>query len=179
MFQYKALAVPDFMSREAPSNYIAGLGRGAVGFTTRSDIGPIDDAPEDQQQGKPGQFADPEDETALFRNSTYEADDEEADRIWDQVEAKMDERRKKRREEAERKQEEEYRRLKPKVQAQFSDLKRGLEEVTTDEWANLPEVGDLTRKRGKKSRSGEERYSAVPDHIVLSAMGSGKFIFTL
>ncbi|CAM9445514.1 unnamed protein product, partial [Laminaria digitata] len=24
----------------APSNYVAGLGRGAVGFTTRSDIGP-------------------------------------------------------------------------------------------------------------------------------------------
>lgn len=26
--------------REAPLNYVAGLGRGAQGFTTRSDIGP-------------------------------------------------------------------------------------------------------------------------------------------
>ena len=25
---------------DAPSNYVAGLGRGATGFTTRSDIGP-------------------------------------------------------------------------------------------------------------------------------------------
>jgi pre-mRNA-processing factor 6 len=47
-YQFKTLAVPDFMTREAPSNYIAGLGRGATGFTTRSDIGPIADAPDDQ-----------------------------------------------------------------------------------------------------------------------------------
>ena len=46
----------------------------------------------------------------------YEADDEEADRIWDLVEAKMDEKRKTRREEALKKQEEEYYKHKPKVQ---------------------------------------------------------------
>ena len=27
-----------------PTNYVAGLGRGAVGFTTRSDIGPAREA---------------------------------------------------------------------------------------------------------------------------------------
>jgi pre-mRNA-processing factor 6 len=31
---------PDFNSLKAPSNYVPGLGRGATGFTTRSDIGP-------------------------------------------------------------------------------------------------------------------------------------------
>jgi hypothetical protein len=41
----------------------------------------------------------------------------------------------------------------------------------------LPEVGDLVRKRGKKQkRDGEDRYSAVPDSVVLSAMGAGKFL---
>jgi pre-mRNA-processing factor 6 len=29
-----------FLQRDAPVNYIAGRGRGATGFTTRSDIGP-------------------------------------------------------------------------------------------------------------------------------------------
>ncbi|PKK77813.1 hypothetical protein RhiirC2_36960 [Rhizophagus irregularis] len=37
----------DFMNKEAPPNYVAGLGRGATGFTTRSDIGPAREGPAD------------------------------------------------------------------------------------------------------------------------------------
>lgn len=33
-------SVKDFVGKPAPPNYVAGLGRGATGFTTRSDIGP-------------------------------------------------------------------------------------------------------------------------------------------
>jgi pre-mRNA-processing factor 6 len=36
---------PTFGDRAAPSGYVAGLGRGATGFTTRSDIGPGAPAP--------------------------------------------------------------------------------------------------------------------------------------
>lgn len=36
----KMFGVKDFMGKPAPPNYVAGLGRGATGFTTRSDIGP-------------------------------------------------------------------------------------------------------------------------------------------
>lgn len=32
--------IKDFIGKPAPPNYVAGLGRGATGFTTRSDIGP-------------------------------------------------------------------------------------------------------------------------------------------
>jgi hypothetical protein len=35
-----------FNSMPAPANYVPGLGRGATGFTTRSDIGPARMAPE-------------------------------------------------------------------------------------------------------------------------------------
>lgn len=31
---------PQTFKVAAPSNYVAGVGRGAMGFTTRSDIGP-------------------------------------------------------------------------------------------------------------------------------------------
>jgi len=31
---------PSFLSQAPPPGYVAGLGRGATGFTTRSDIGP-------------------------------------------------------------------------------------------------------------------------------------------
>ncbi len=29
----------DFMGQNAPTGYVAGLGRGATGFTTRADVG--------------------------------------------------------------------------------------------------------------------------------------------
>lgn len=38
--------VVSFNSMPIPANYVPGLGRGATGFTTRSDIGPARMAPE-------------------------------------------------------------------------------------------------------------------------------------
>lgn len=37
---------PDFNALQQPANYVPGLGRGATGFTTRSDIGPARIGPE-------------------------------------------------------------------------------------------------------------------------------------
>lgn len=34
-----------FLKMQAPPSYVAGLGRGASGFTTRSDIGPAREGP--------------------------------------------------------------------------------------------------------------------------------------
>lgn len=42
-------------------------------------------------------FQDPDNETGLFAGMVYEADDEEADNIYEAVDAKMDERRRARR----------------------------------------------------------------------------------
>lgn len=42
-------------------------------------------------------FQDPDNETGLFNTAPYEADDEEADQIYDAIDAKLDERRKARR----------------------------------------------------------------------------------
>jgi hypothetical protein len=39
----------DFLSQPAPENYVAGLGRGATGFTTRSDLGPAREGPSEEQ----------------------------------------------------------------------------------------------------------------------------------
>lgn len=39
----------DFLSQQAPDNYVAGLGRGATGFTTRSDLGPAREGPTPEQ----------------------------------------------------------------------------------------------------------------------------------
>ncbi|KAJ3127705.1 hypothetical protein HK098_005941 [Nowakowskiella sp. JEL0407] len=199
LYQYKAQIYPDFMSRQPPPNYVAGLGRGATGFTTRSDIGPArenvdfntdkslipggpDGAPppgfDPDASGKRAggdnddepQNEDPDNETGLFSSLPYEADDEEADRIYEEVDRKMDERRKARREQREREEIQKYRKERPKIQEQFSDLKRALSSVTEDEWANLPEVGDLVRKKTKRNSTNDrvkERFVAVPDSVVL------------
>jgi pre-mRNA-processing factor 6 len=116
----------DFLSQQAPENYVAGLGRGATGFTTRSDLGPAREGPSEDQikealakraaqlgnapptaygVGKKkaedeeveDQFRDAENEEGLFATGNYDRDDDEADRIYQSVDERMDKRRRARR----------------------------------------------------------------------------------
>ena len=118
----------DFLTQQAPENYVAGLGRGATGFTTRSDLGPARDGPSEEQikealakraaqlgnapptayglgkkKGEDDagvdeeQFRDAENEEGLFATGNYDRDDDEADRIYQTVDERMDRRRKARR----------------------------------------------------------------------------------
>ena len=116
----------DFLSMPAPENYVAGLGRGATGFTTRSDLGPAREGPSEDQikealakraaqlgaapptaYGAPEKkdepdedderFQDPENETGLFSGGNFDADDDAADRIYQDVDERMEKRRKARR----------------------------------------------------------------------------------
>lgn len=187
---------------EAPENYVAGLGRGATGFTTRSDLGPAREGPSEEQMkemlakraaaiGQPApsaygvtekkdddeddRYQDPEDDTGLFSSGAWDRDDDEAEAIWNQVDEKMDRRRKARREEREKKEREDYEAKNPKIQQQFADLKRALGSVTEEAWANLPEVGDMTgkTKRAREARQ-NNRFYAVPDSVIASSAASGQ-----
>jgi pre-mRNA-processing factor 6 len=113
----------DFLNQPAPENYVAGLGRGATGFTTRSDLGPAREGPSEQhlqealakrarELGAPvptaygasdkkeeddndeERFQDPDNEVGLFANGFYDKEDDEADRIYQAVDEKMERRRK-------------------------------------------------------------------------------------
>jgi pre-mRNA-processing factor 6 len=115
----------DFLSQPAPENYVAGLGRGATGFTTRSDLGPAREGPseeamkealakraaqlnaptpsaygvteKDQQEAAEAdaeRFADPDNETGLFSHGLFDKEDDEADRIYQDVDDRMAKRRK-------------------------------------------------------------------------------------
>ncbi|WFC99214.1 U4/U6 x U5 tri-snRNP complex subunit Prp1 [Malassezia yamatoensis] len=173
-----------FLSQAAPAGYVAGLGRGASGFTTRSDIGPAREGPSaeaiaaarakrgEEEEDEDERFQDPEEEHGLFASAVYERDDEEADRIWESVDRQMDERRRKQREARERAELEDERRKTPKIQAQFADLKRNLTSVSAEEWAALPEPGNLTAKRRKAAASRESRDNrtyALPDSVLVGA----------
>ncbi|KAF9584475.1 hypothetical protein BGW38_006345, partial [Lunasporangiospora selenospora] len=179
-------ATKDFMGKAAPAGYIAGLGRGATGFTTRSDIGPAREGPTEadiarlQEQAKrkaaedgdddDERYQDPDNETGLFNTAPYEADDEEADQIYDSIDAKLDERRKARREAREKEMQEKLNKERPKIQDQFADLKRGLNAVTVEEWENLPEVGNIAGKNRKKATL-RERLAPAPDSLIPRAQG--------
>eukprot|EP00005_Dracoamoeba_jomungandri_P004683 CAMPEP_0174258100 /NCGR_PEP_ID=MMETSP0439-20130205/7161_1 /TAXON_ID=0 /ORGANISM="Stereomyxa ramosa, Strain Chinc5" /LENGTH=930 /DNA_ID=CAMNT_0015341477 /DNA_START=56 /DNA_END=2848 /DNA_ORIENTATION=- len=187
-----------FRETPAPLNYVAGLGRGAIGFTTRSDIGPariVADMPEPGQapegyvpgagRGAPSAAQVPDGDKkdysesnydeltgyghSLFNSSDpYDADDQEADQIWEKIDDRMDTKRKARREAMIESDLERYRRERPKIQDQFSDLKKKLGEVSDEQWANLPEIGDRTRKQ---KRTRPDTYTPLPDSLVLDAKG--------
>jgi pre-mRNA-processing factor 6 len=184
----------DFLSQQAPENYVAGLGRGATGFTTRSDLGPAREGPSEDQikealakraaqlglapeskkddDDDDDRYQDPDNEVGLFAGGVYDKDDEEADRIWREVDEKMDRRRKTQREAREIAEQEEYERKNPKIQQQFADLKRALSTISDDEWAALPEVGDLTGKNRRSKQALRQRFYAVPDSVLAAARDS-------
>ncbi|KAK3989274.1 hypothetical protein QBC44DRAFT_327877 [Cladorrhinum sp. PSN332] len=186
----------DFLSQAPPENYVAGLGRGATGFTTRSDLGPAREGPSEDQikaavakrtaqlglgdskdddNDDAARYQDPDNEVGLFAGGIYDKDDEEADRIWQEVDEKMASRRKKQREAREQAEREEYERKNPKIQQQFAGLKRALESVTDEEWANLPEAKDFTGRAKRARQARMERFYAVPDSVLASASSQGQF----
>ncbi|CAI7676377.1 unnamed protein product [Penicillium palitans] len=122
-----ASARQDFTQQVAPENYVAGLGRGATGFTTRSDLGPAREGPtpeqiqaalakraqllgaaaptaygattrekggkEEDKEEEDERFQDPDNEVGLFAYGQFDQEDDEADRIYQEVDEKMDKRR--------------------------------------------------------------------------------------
>lgn len=240
----------DFLSQQAPENYVAGLGRGATGFTTRSDLGPAREGPtpeqiqaaltkraallgaaaptaygdksrekggkEDKAEEEDERFQDPDNEVGLFAYGQFDQEDDEADRIYQEVDEKMDRRRKIRRlvispapallshkttcssgqfpvvwidyrlesfatyrEAREQQEREDYERKNPKIQQQFADLKRSLAAVSEEDWANLPEVGDLTGKNRRAKQNLRQRFYAVPDSVIAGARDSAQFDTTI
>jgi len=228
----------NFLEQEAPANYVAGLGRGATGFTTRSDIGPAREGPSEEaikaalarraeQQGlapptaygadkkkdddddNDPRFQDPENEVGLFAGGAYDEDDDEADRIYQSVDEKMEKRRKTQRylhhltccimreqcvyhfcrllenrlptiaastrELREKAERDEYEAKNPKIQQQFADLKRALSTVTDDEWASLPEVGDLTGRNRRARQAMRQKFYPTPDSVLAGAAGGSEF----
>lgn len=196
---------------EPPPGYIPGLGRGAPGFTTRSDIGPAREAmaaaaaaamaatassSDDGPSRKIARRANDDDEEeeylnesnydefagyggSLFNKDPYEEDDEEADRIYEEIDKHLDERGKALREAKTRQELERYRQERPKIQQQFSDLKAGLKQVSELEWMNIPDVGDARNRKQRVAR--QDKFTPVPDsllaHQARIASGGEKFVY--
>lgn len=179
-----------FLGIPAPLGYVAGVGRGATGFTTRSDIGPARDAndvsddrhaPPAAKRKKPEEEDDDEDlndsnydefsgySGSLFSKDPYDKDDAEADAIYESIDKRMDEKRKEYREKRLKEDLERYRQERPKIQQQFSDLKRELKSVSEEEWSAIPEVGDARNRKQRNPRA--EKFTPLPDSVLSRNLG--------
>ncbi|GAX76424.1 hypothetical protein CEUSTIGMA_g3869.t1 [Chlamydomonas eustigma] len=170
----------DWNNVPVPQGYIPGLGRGASGFTTRSDIGPARAAVKlDDDKGEGANAEDDNkfdefmgnDAGALAATGQYDEDDKEADEIWEAVDNFMDERRRERREKRLKDEIEKYRVENPKITEQFADLKRKLAEVSSEEWESIPDIGDYTIKKQPKMVS----YAPAPDSLLQKAAAEKEF----
>lgn len=83
------------------------------------------------------------------------------------------------REARERQERDDYERNNPKIQQQFADLKRSLATVTDEDWASIPEVGDLTGKNRRTKQNLRQRFYAVPDSVIAGARESTEFDTTI
>lgn len=99
----------------------------------------------------------------------YDKDDAEADAIYEAIDKRMDEKRKEYREKRLKEDLERYRQERPKIQQQFSDLKRDLIAVSEDEWANIPEVGDARNRKQRNPRA--EKFTPLPDSVLSRNLG--------
>lgn len=154
--------MPDlsFLDQEAPPGYVAGLGRGATGFVTSAETGPSvflsnfglevdEENPENPELG-------------LF-SAQKSAENEDADKIYEEVEARVQSRHK--------------RKAVPETKvtespdATKNQLKLKLNEVSLSEWLDLPDAGDLTRKNKRQRilEQQQQRVYATPDVLIAQA----------
>ena len=139
-----------------PKDYVPGLGRGAAGFTTRSDVGPAAAAAETGSGSRSAvnnrqRSQQPDDPTSNNTNSNsndplgqYDHEDDEADAIWDAIDARMQSKKRKQQGVLENDDTTDAQQFatRAKIRADFRELKDHLASVTEDEWAAIPDVGD-------------------------------------
>lgn len=165
---------PYFLTQAPPPGYQPGIGRGATGFTTRSDLGMGDDVggkgrgkeadmDVDEEGGGKDSETQLDENDRLFATGDYDAEDQQADLVYSSFEDYMDSRRKRQREEREEQELAESRAKRPKLQSQFADAKRALATVSEQEWASLPVSGDSRRK------AKFERFTPAPDSLLEQA----------
>lgn len=162
------------LDQEPPPGYVAGIGRGATGFTTGADTGPVKfdtefDDDDDNLEREEGLQADDENGLLGSRKLQNDEEDDEADRIYAEIDRKLSQKSGTSTKLVEVDKVEEETDI---IREQFADLKRELSTVKQSEWENLPEVADFTRrnKRLRLMEQQQQRTYATPDSIIA---GSG------
>lgn len=174
-----------FLDEEPPPGYVAGIGRGATGFSTQADLGSSSHISDGRttRLAKDGRFEDSNEDDSEIKytksddESEIEREDDEADAIFGGIEEKLKKRRKKRKitgpKETKTNQELETKEITPfeamkTIGSKFEKDKQVLESVSEDQWMNLPESGDFTRKnkRRREELQAQQRFYRNSDTII-------------
>ena len=152
---------------QAPVGYIAGAGRGAstYGGDTNPNSGPIGFHAGENDSGGGG---DPSMEGgSLFsgKNDQFDDDDDEADRIYDAIDERMNSKRRKQNTTSNNKATNNSSDGSA-IGEQFRELKQKLASVTEDEWAAIPDVGDYGLRHKQKRR--EDVFTPLTDSLLES-----------
>ena len=166
-----------------PPGYIPGLGRGAVGFCTRLDVGParnIDAANNNfqivKEQNENEQKDNKDytnfnkfygDDENLFGTTAVDEEDKEADEQYTFFDNYMDERRKAKKEKLEMDKLKKLRGKKPTIRQTFSELRNDLKRLNPVDWENIPEVKDFSTKKQKI-----KRYTPNTDIEIMSGVSN-------
>ncbi|CAG0916495.1 unnamed protein product [Notodromas monacha] len=163
-----------FIGMPAPLGYVAGVGRGDDRHAPPPKKKKNDEEEEEEEDLNDANY----DEFAGYGGSLcskdpYDKDDEEADRIYFEIDKRMDEKRKDYREKKLREELEKYRQERPKIQQMFSDIKRDMAEISQDDWLSIPDVGDARNRKQRNPRA--EKFTPLPDSVLARnvAMASG------
>lgn len=133
---------PAFLDQEPPPGYIAGVGRGATGFSTRG---------QKQAARIPKRYLNEE-----AKSKDLQSDDEDED-VFAAIDEKLKNRRKKKKGNDT-----------SDSKVKFEDLKQKLGTISENQWLDLPEAVDITRKN-KRDRLEEQfhrRTYAAPDTLL-------------
>ena len=149
-----------------PKGYIPGIGRGATGFSTRSDVGPAAAGNVPQSSGSRAAQARLQRLAEPAEEPQYTAEDDEADQIWDAIEERLRNKRKANSiattvgDNPQR----------SKIGADFAELKDQLSSVTEDQWASIPDVGDHSLKHKQQHRQAET-FTPLTDSLLSDMSG--------
>ncbi|TID28363.1 hypothetical protein CANINC_002541 [Pichia inconspicua] len=174
-----------FLDQEPPPGYIAGIGRGVTGFSTRSFNQPS----HNHEDTTNVQDID----TSLTSSRFTKEDDQdlEADKIYEDIEAYLkDKRHKKRKGETKTishddnkvvAEEESVSQSIAKISEQFQDVKQELASISPEQWENLPESGDFTRrnKRLRQELQSQQRFYRNSDMIAVDLKNSDNIELSL
>ncbi|GIX62893.1 pre-mRNA-processing factor 6, putative [Babesia caballi] len=148
-FGYAAAATLDPFGKPPPG-YVPGRGRGATSFAGGISRDDVADSLDRSAAG--GEDTVNLENERLFHDAEYDEEDQEADLIYEAIDARMDERRRSRRETKIKDEVTRQRAEKPTIQQQLAPLKRDLESLTMEEWESIPAIGDYSLKRKQQNK---------------------------
>ena len=150
---------------QAPQGYIAGAGRGASSYGGSGDATPIEGP-----VGGVGNNDNPAMEGSLFSNkdeSQFDDDDDEADRIYEAIDERMNSKRRKvDGSNSTNNSNSGGGGASSAIGDQFRELKQQLASVTEDQWAAIPDVGDYSLRHKQKRR--EDVFTPLTDSLLES-----------